>query len=73
MFTTTPAGALTEVKCAAWFGLPLCRDSVNPPRTLLDKIWTTHLVRDLGGGVGLLAIDRVFLHERTGSDRRRST
>jgi 3-isopropylmalate/(R)-2-methylmalate dehydratase large subunit len=40
---------------------------VNPPRTLLDKIWTTHLVRDLGGGVGLLAIDRVFLHERTGS------
>ncbi|MDQ1310647.1 MAG: 3-isopropylmalate/(R)-2-methylmalate dehydratase large subunit [Pseudomonadota bacterium] len=38
-----------------------------PPRTLLDKIWTTHLVRDLGGGVGLLAIDRVFLHERTGS------
>jgi len=40
---------------------------VNPPRTLLDKIWTTHLIRDLGGGVGLLAIDRVFLHERTGS------
>ena len=40
---------------------------MNPPRTLLDKIWTTHLVRDLGGGVGLLAIDRVFLHERTGS------
>jgi len=40
---------------------------VIPPRTLLDKIWTTHLVRDLGGGVGLLAIDRVFLHERTGS------
>ena len=28
-----------------------CRDPVNPPRTLLDKIWTTHLVRDLGGGV----------------------
>jgi 3-isopropylmalate/(R)-2-methylmalate dehydratase large subunit len=34
---------------------------------MLDKIWTTHLVRDLGDGVGLLAIDRVFLHERTGS------
>jgi 3-isopropylmalate/(R)-2-methylmalate dehydratase large subunit len=41
--------------------------SVSSPSTLFDKLWTTHLVRDLGGGVGLLAIDRVFLHERTGS------
>lgn len=41
--------------------------SVKSPSTLFDKLWTTHLVRDLGGGVGLLAIDRVFLHERTGS------
>ena len=48
-------------------GLPPCNERVNPPRTLFDKLWTTHLVRDLGGGVGLLAIDRVFLHERTGS------
>jgi 3-isopropylmalate/(R)-2-methylmalate dehydratase large subunit len=40
---------------------------VEASRTLFDKLWTTHLVRDLGGGVGLLAIDRVFLHERTGS------
>jgi 3-isopropylmalate/(R)-2-methylmalate dehydratase large subunit len=35
--------------------------------TLFDKLWTAHLVRDLGDGVGLLAIDRIFLHERTGS------
>jgi 3-isopropylmalate/(R)-2-methylmalate dehydratase large subunit len=40
---------------------------VNAPGTLFDKLWTQHLVRDLGGGVGLIAIDRIFLHERTGS------
>jgi len=40
---------------------------VNRPSTLFDKLWTSHLVRDLGDGVGLLAIDRIFLHERTGS------
>jgi len=40
---------------------------VSSTRTLFDKLWAEHLVRDLGGGVGLLAIDRVFLHERTGS------
>jgi 3-isopropylmalate/(R)-2-methylmalate dehydratase large subunit len=40
---------------------------VNGPSTLFDKLWTQHLVRDLGDGVGLLAIDRIFLHERTGS------
>ncbi len=37
------------------------------PRTLFDKLWSSHLVRELGEGVALLAIDRVFLHERTGS------
>jgi len=36
-------------------------------RTLFDKLWETHVVRDLGGGVALIAIDRIFLHERTGS------
>jgi 3-isopropylmalate/(R)-2-methylmalate dehydratase large subunit len=35
-------------------------------RTLFDKIWDQHLVADLGDGVGLIAIDRVLLHERTG-------
>ena len=37
------------------------------PRTLFDKIWDLHRVRELADGVALLAIDRVFLHERTGS------
>ncbi len=35
-------------------------------RTCFDKIWDTHLVTDLGGGTGLVLIDRVLLHERTG-------
>ena len=35
-------------------------------RTLFDKIWDQHLIADLGDGTGLLAIDRILLHERTG-------
>ena len=38
-----------------------------PAKTLFEKLWSSHLVRDLGDGVGLIAIDRIFLHERTGS------
>jgi len=34
--------------------------------TILDKIWREHLIA-AGGDRGLLAIDRVFLHERTGA------
>jgi 3-isopropylmalate/(R)-2-methylmalate dehydratase large subunit len=37
------------------------------PRTLVDKLWGDHLIADLGDGTSLLYIDRVFLHERTGS------
>jgi 3-isopropylmalate/(R)-2-methylmalate dehydratase large subunit len=36
-------------------------------RTLFEKIWSQHLVELLPGGAALIAIDRVFLHERTGS------
>ncbi|MFO1356762.1 MAG: 3-isopropylmalate dehydratase large subunit [Gammaproteobacteria bacterium] len=36
-------------------------------RTIIDKLWDEHLVADLGNGASLLYIDRVFLHERTGS------
>ncbi|MDH4022933.1 MAG: aconitase family protein, partial [Gammaproteobacteria bacterium] len=36
-------------------------------RTIIDKLWTEHTVADLGDGASLLYIDRVFLHERTGS------
>jgi 3-isopropylmalate/(R)-2-methylmalate dehydratase large subunit len=36
-------------------------------QTLFAKIWDTHVVADLGGGTSLIAIDRIFLHERTGA------
>jgi 3-isopropylmalate/(R)-2-methylmalate dehydratase large subunit len=43
----------------------------NPPdklqRTLFDKIWEQHVVTATAGKASLIAIDRVFLHERTGS------
>lgn len=32
-----------------------------------DRLWDLHEVRDLGSGRSLLAIDRIFLHERTGA------
>ncbi len=35
--------------------------------TLFDKIWNTHAVCTLDDGSTLLHIDRIFLHERTGS------
>jgi 3-isopropylmalate/(R)-2-methylmalate dehydratase large subunit len=37
------------------------------PRSLFEKIWDPHVVRELGDGSSLIAIDRIFLHERTGS------
>ena len=37
------------------------------PQTLFDKIWETHAVAATAGGSTLIAIDRVFLHERTGA------
>ena len=37
------------------------------PHTLFDKIWQAHHVGDTAAGAALIAIDRVFLHERTGA------
>jgi len=36
-------------------------------KTLFDKIWDTHVVKELEDGSCLIYLDRVFLHERTGS------
>jgi len=36
-------------------------------KTLLDKIWQSHEVATTPGGSPLIAVDRVFLHERTGA------
>jgi len=37
------------------------------PYTVIEKIWDEHQIADLGDGTCLIYIDRVFLHERTGS------
>ncbi len=42
------------------------------PRTLVDKIWDAHLVSQTASGASLIAIDRVFLHERTGASALKS-
>jgi 3-isopropylmalate/(R)-2-methylmalate dehydratase large subunit len=36
------------------------------PRTIFEKLWDAHLIRDLEGGTGLVLVDRIMLHERTG-------
>lgn len=36
-------------------------------QTLFDKIWNAHLVKNLDDGTSLVHLDRVFIHERTGS------
>lgn len=42
------------------------------PTTLFAKLWDAHVVAATGAGEELLAIDRVFLHERTGAVALRS-
>lgn len=41
--------------------------ATTPAQTLAEKLWAQHAVTELDGGATLLYIDRVFLHERTGS------
>ena len=36
------------------------------PRTLFDKVWSSHVIAELPGGVSLLAIDRHLLHDLEG-------
>ena len=36
-------------------------------KTLFDKIWDAHVVTELDDGTSLVHLDRVFIHERTGS------
>ncbi|MGH8247839.1 MAG: aconitase family protein, partial [Gammaproteobacteria bacterium] len=36
-------------------------------RTLFDKIWDDHVIAPLDDNIYLLHIDRVLLHERSGS------
>src|SRR6185436_13684288 len=36
-------------------------------RTLFDKIWDSHVITDLGSGFVLLHIDRLLLHDLSGT------
>ncbi|HWU02623.1 MAG TPA: aconitase family protein, partial [Novosphingobium sp.] len=45
---------------------------MNQPKTLFAKIWDAHRVATTPAGADLVAIDRVFLHERTGAAALRS-
>lgn len=38
----------------------------HAPRTMLEKVWDAHAVRDLGGGWTLLHVDRHVLHDLSG-------
>ncbi|WP_043159997.1 3-isopropylmalate dehydratase large subunit [Bradyrhizobium sp. Ai1a-2] len=39
---------------------------MTPPRTILDKIWESHVVKHLGDGWAILHIDRHVLHDLSG-------
>jgi len=40
---------------------------MTPPRTLFDKVWDRHVIARLDGGADLLAVDRTFLHDLSGT------
>uniref|UniRef100_B0T6M4 3-isopropylmalate dehydratase n=1 Tax=Caulobacter sp. (strain K31) TaxID=366602 RepID=B0T6M4_CAUSK len=47
-------------------GFDAGRASDQRPRTMQDKLWDAHVVRDLGGGWSLLHIDRHIIHDLSG-------
>lgn len=38
------------------------------PRSLFDKLWSSHVIASLGGGADLLQVDRHLMHELTGAE-----
>jgi 3-isopropylmalate/(R)-2-methylmalate dehydratase large subunit len=45
---------------------------MSQPRTFFDKVWDDHVAARLGGGSDLLQVDRLVLHELSGSQAVRS-
>jgi 3-isopropylmalate/(R)-2-methylmalate dehydratase large subunit len=39
---------------------------MSAPRTLFDKLWDSHTIANLPGGIDLLQVDRNLMHELTG-------
>lgn len=48
-------------------GLPVSTTMQNTPRTAFDKMWDEHVICQLGADADLLQIDRLVLHELSGS------
>ena len=46
--------------------------TASAPRTFFDKVWQDHLITELGTDTDLLQIDRLVLHELSGSQAMRS-
>jgi 3-isopropylmalate/(R)-2-methylmalate dehydratase large subunit len=42
-------------------------DERSAPLTLFERLWRQHLIAESANGAAVIAIDRIFLHERTGS------
>lgn len=40
---------------------------MNAPRSFFEKVWTDHVIAELGDDTALLQMDRLFLHEMSGS------
>src|SRR5258708_29288916 len=40
---------------------------MGAPLTFFEKVWNDHVIADLGENTALLSIDRLFLHEMSGS------
>ena len=40
---------------------------LQSPLTLFERIWRQHRIAEEANGTAVLAVDRIFLHERTGS------
>lgn len=45
----------------------VCRSNPALMPSLFDKLWDAHAIAETDGGATIIAIDRVFLHERTGA------
>ncbi len=40
---------------------------MSNPQTFFEKVWLDHVIKQMGGGTALLQIDRLVLHELSGS------
>src|SRR5437879_1754945 len=54
-----------RILSASVFRRKLHMDQATHPRTMFEKIWETHVVREMAGQGTLLYIDRHLIHEVT--------